>query len=134
MPTITTGRTLDQNGHPINGTGFDYDSDDRLAQLLNQRISPLFSQPITGEWIFALILSKDTQGQPKFLQAMVIGSEYANDTVFTNPPPSIAIPVAKALAPLGRMRGYRPTYAKYAEEIWWSAHVEQPLRNEASNS
>jgi quercetin dioxygenase-like cupin family protein len=49
MATITTGRTLDQNGHPIDGTGFDYDSDDRLAQLLNQRTSPLFSQPITGE-------------------------------------------------------------------------------------
>ena len=236
MTIITTGRVLDQNGHPIAGTGFDYDSDDRLAQLLDQRISPLFSQPVTGEWIFALILSTDTrgefergvvvfrpgnsgppehihptydehfdilqgefvfkidgrerragageelvvkkgtphtfrcvgdqygvvigetrpaarigevistlfglahegaltsQGQPKFLQAMVIGSEYADDTVFTNPPPSIAIPVAKALAPIGRMLGYRPTYAKYAEETWWDAHVEQPLRNESSTS
>ena len=234
MPIITTGRTLDQHGHPIAGTGFDYESKGQLAQLLNQRISPLFSQPITGEWIFALILSKDTRGefergvvifrpgnsgppehihpaydehfdivqgefifkidgkerraaageklvvrkgtphtfrcvsdshgvvigetrpaarigeviatlfglahegaltprgQPKFLQAMVIGSEYADDTVFTNPPPGIAISVARTLAPVDRMLGYRPTYAKYAEEAWWNARVEQPLQSDAS--
>jgi mannose-6-phosphate isomerase-like protein (cupin superfamily) len=231
MTTNVTGRRIDQNGNLVDGTGFDYESDDRLAELLNQRISPLFSEPITGEWIFALILSKDThgrfergvvifrpgnsgppehihpgydehfdivqgefifkidgkeqsagageqlvvkkgtphtfrcvgdnlgvvigetrpaarigevistlfgmahegaltrQGQPKLMQAMVIGSEYAGDTVFTSPPPSIAIPMAKALAPIGRLLGYRPTYPKYAEETWWSAHVEQPKRN-----
>lgn len=236
MPTLTTGRRIDQNGHPIDGTGFDYDSNDRLAELLNQRISPLFSQPITGEWIFALNLSKNTrgefergvvifrprnsgppehihptydehfdivqgefiftidgqersagageqlvvkkgtphtfrcvgdkfgvvigetrpaarigevistlfgmahegtltsQGQPKLMQAMVIGSEYADDTVFTNPPPGIAIPIAKALAPIGRLLGYRPTYPKYAEEKWWNARVEQPTRNSAGQS
>ena len=234
MPTFTTGRTLDQAGHPIDGSGFDYDSSDRLAALLDERASSLFSQPITGEWVFGLNLAKDTQGefergviifrpgntgpaehfhptydehfeilqgefifkvdgkerkasagdklvvkkgtphtfrcvgdrcgvvlgetrpaarvgevnstlfgmaheggltpqgQPKFLHAMVIGSEYAEDTVFTNPPPSIAIPTAKALAPIGRLLGYRPTDAKYAQEAWWEAHVEQPGRNGAS--
>jgi quercetin dioxygenase-like cupin family protein len=231
MPILTTGRRIDQNGHPMDGTGFDYDSNDRLAELLNQRISPLFSQPVTGEWIFALILSKDThgefergvvifrpgnsgppehihptydehfdivqgdfifkidgeersagagkqlvvkrgaphtfrcvgakfgvvigetrpaarigevistlfgmahegaltlQGQPKLMQAIVIASEYADDTIFTHPPPGIAIPIAKALAPIGRFLGYRPTYPKYADEKWWSARVEQPTRN-----
>ena len=231
MPTVTTGRTIDRNGHPIDGTGFEYDSDERLAELLTRRISPLFSQPVTGEWVFGLILSQEThgefergvgvftpgnagpaehfhptydehfdivqgefiitingeeqrarageqllvkkgtphtfrcvgdrpgvtivetrpaartgeviatlfgmahegtltpQGQPRFLQAMVIGSEYADDTVFTNPPPGIAIPIAKALAPIGRFLGYRPTYAKYLEETFWIAHVEQPQRN-----
>lgn len=235
MPTITTGRMLDQNGHPIDGTGFDYDSNDRLAELLDQRVSPIFSQPITGEWIFALNLSKDThgefergvvifrpgnagppehihptydehfdivqgefifkidgkersagagqqlvvkkgtphtfrcvsdrygvvigetrpaarigevistlfgmahegaltpQGQPKLMQAMVIGGEYADDTVFTNPPPNIAIPVARALAPIGRLLGYRPTYPKYAQETWWSARVEQPSETRRAN-
>ena len=215
----------------MDGTGFEYNSDEQLAELLARRISPLFSQPVTGEWVFALISSKETrgefergvgvftpgnagppehfhptydehfdivqgefilriggeerrarageqvlikkgtphtfrcvsdrhgvtivetrpaartgeviatlfgmahegtltpQGQPRFLQAMVIGSEYADDTVFTNPPPSIAIPIAKALAPLGRLLGYRPTYAKYLEETFWIAHVEQPARN-----
>ena len=231
MTTITTGRTLDQNGQPIEGTGFDYDSGDRLSELLNQRVSPIFSQPTTGEWIFALELSRDTRGefergvvifrpgnlgpaehihpsydehfdivqgeflfkiggrerrasageqlvvrkgtphafrclsdrygvvigetrpaarigevistlfglahegalspkgQPRLMQAMVIGSEYADDTVFTNPPPKIAIPIAKALAPLGLLLGYRPTYPQYADEAWWSAHVEQPARS-----
>ncbi len=231
MPKIMTGRLLDANGQPKDGTGFEYDSDERLAELLSQRISPLFSQPITGEWVFGLVASKDThgelergvgvfrpgnagppehfhptyaehfdlvrgefifkidgkerrarageqfivpkgtphtfrcvgdvhgvavvethpaartgeviatlfgmahegkltpQGQPQFLHAMVIGSEYADDTVFTNPPPNVAIPIAKTLAPLSRALGYRPTYPKYLEESYWSARVEQPKRN-----
>jgi hypothetical protein len=66
------------------------------------------------------------QGQPKLMHAMVIGSEYADDTVFTNPPPSIAIPMAKALAPIGRLMGYRSTYAKYQDENFWRTRVEQP--------
>ena len=65
---------------------------------------------------------------------MVIASEYADDTVFTNPPPGIAIPIANALAPIGRLLGYRPTYAKYLEETYWSTRVEQPKRNEAGKS
>jgi quercetin dioxygenase-like cupin family protein len=228
MAKITTGRRLDQNRQPIDGTGFDYDSGDRLAELLAQRKSPLFSQPVTGEWVFGLVLSSDTrgqfergvgiftpgnagppehfhplydehfdilvgefifkidgkerkagpgeqllvpkgtphtfrcvgdrhgvtvvetrpaartgevistlfglahegaltpQGQPKLWQAMVIGSEYADDTVFTSPPPNIAIPIAKALAPISRLLGYRATYPRFIEETYWSARVEQP--------
>ena len=235
MTVITTGRTLDQNGHPIKGSGFDYDSEDRLAELLNQRISPLYSQPVTGEWVFGLVARAETggayergvgifspgnagppehyhptydehfdivagefifklagterrasagdqvvirkgtphtfrcvgdkhgvvvvetrpgartgeviatlfamahegaltsKGQPKFLQAIVIGSEYADDTVFTSPPPRIAIPIAKALAPLARRLGYRSTYPEYLEERYWRKHVEQPGRNEAES-
>jgi len=231
MTTITTGRRIDANGQPLYGTGFEYDSADRLAELLKQRISPLFSQPITGEWVFGLVTSAETkgeyergvgiftsgnagppehfhplydehfdilvgdfifkidgkerkasageqlvvpkgtphtfrcvgdkhgvtivetrpaartgevistlfglaheglltsQGQPKLWQAMVIGSEYADDTVFTSPPPSIAIPIAKALAPIGLWLGYSPTYPRFSEEAYWSAHVEQPSQN-----
>jgi mannose-6-phosphate isomerase-like protein (cupin superfamily) len=230
LPKLTTGRTIDQNGRLIDGTGFDYDSDDRVAALLNQRKSPLFSQPITGEWVFGLVPSAEThgefergvgifspgnagppehfhpiydehfdilvgdfifkidgkerkagageqlvvpkgsphtfrcvgdrpgvtivetrpaartgdviatlfglahegaltpQGQPKLMQAMVIGSEYSDDTVFTNPPPNIAIPIAKTLAPIGRLLGYQPTYPRFLEETYWSARVEQPGR------
>jgi len=233
MLAITTGRKIDANGNPLDGTGFRYDSDGRLAELLAQRISPLFSQPVTGEWVFGLVSSQQSggkfergvgvftpgnkgpaehfhpkydehfdivdgefvftiggreqnvnageklvvtknvphtfrcvgdrfgvvivetqpaarigevistlfgmahegllspQGQPKFLQAMVIGGEYPDDTVFTNPPPNIAIPLAKALAPIGRLFGYRPTYAKYADDAYWAAHVEQPKKNES---
>jgi quercetin dioxygenase-like cupin family protein len=231
MSTFLTGRRLAGNGQPIDGTGFEYDSESRLAELLAQRVSPIYSQPITGEWVFGLKTSQETQGQfergvgifppgnkgpaehfhptydehfelvqgdfifriggqerkagageklvalkgtphtfrcvsstpgvvivetrpaartgqviatlfgmaheglltpqgqPKMMHAMVIGSEYADDTVFTNPPPSIAIPMAKALAPIGRMLGYRSTEAKYLEESFWNAHVEQPGRN-----
>lgn len=223
-----TGRKLDPNGHPINGSGFEYESDSHLAELLSQRNSPLFSQPITGEWVFGLVSSAQSagefergvgifppgnagppehfhplydehfellqgefvfkingnertakagekltipkgtphtfrcvgnghgvaivetrpaartgevistlfgmahegkltpQGQPKLMHAMVIGSEYADDTVFTNPPPAIAIPIAKILGPIGRLLGYRPTDAKYLEESFWRKHVEQP--------
>ena len=236
MPTMTTGRTLDGRGQPIDGTGFAYHSDGRLAELLARRNSPLFSQPVTGEWVFGLLSRTDTrgefergvgvfppgnagppehfhptyeehfdivqgefiftiggeerrggagdqllipngtahtfrcvgegygvaivetrpaartgeviatlfgmahegaltpQGQPKFLQAMVIGSEYADDTVFTRPSPAIAIPIAKILAPIGRLLGYRPTYAKYLDEGFWIARVEQPERNERGRS
>lgn len=228
MATIITGRVINKDGYPIDGTGFAYDSTDRLAELLAQRISPLFSEPVTGEWVFGLATSAksngeyergvgifkpgnlgppehfhpsydehfdilhgefifringqerrvgagemlsarkgephtfrcvgDTygavivetrpaarigeviatlfalahegkitnQGQPRFLQAMVIGSEYADDTLFTNPPPGITIPIAKAIAPIGRLLGYRPTYPQYAEESYWNARVEQP--------
>lgn len=229
MATITTGRKIDAAGQPMDGTGFSYETNERLAELIGQRISPLFSQPITGEWVFGLVSSAQTQGefergvgifsagnagppehfhplydehfeilrgefvfkingkeqrtqageklsiakgtphtfrcvgaihgvaivetrpaartgevistlfgmahegaltpqgQPKLMQAMVIGGEYAEDTVFTNPPPAIAIPLAKALAPIGRLLGYRPTYPKYADKDFWNARVEQPL-------
>lgn len=230
MTTLTTGRIIDSNGRPVDGSGFEYESDGPLAELLNQRISPLFSQPVAGEWVFGLVsaarsggefergvgifppgnagpaehfhpsydehfellqgefifkvngsernakagekltIPKGTphtfrcvgnihgvaivetrpaartgeiistlfgmahegkltpQGQPQLMHAMVIGSEYADDTVFTNPPPAITIPLAKILGPIGRLLGYRPTYPKYAEENFWSAHVEQPER------
>ncbi len=218
MAKMITGRKLGGDGHPIDGTGFEYDSDGRLAALIAQRASPIYSQPITGEWVFGLVRAQNAgpsehfhptydehfeivqgefvftingqeraaragdqllvekgtphrfrcvggdygavivetrpaartgdviatlfglahegaltpQGQPKFLQAMVIGSEYADDTVFTNPPPAIAIPIAKALAPLARLLGHRSSYEKYLGNAFWIAHVEQPGdRNEA---
>lgn len=228
MPSVTTGRRLDEAGQPIEGSGFDLDTESRLAKLLGQRVSPLYSQPTTGEWVFGLVTSRDSngefergvgifrpgnagppehlhpsydehfdviqgefvfkvadeegtvsagerltvargtphtfrcigdlpgatlvetrpaartgeviatlfglahegaltpQGQPRLWQAMVIGSEFAGDTVFTTPPPSIAIPVARALAPIGRLLGYRSTYPRFAEDSFWSARVEQP--------
>ncbi len=229
MAKMITGRRLDQNKQPIDGTGFEFDTEDQLADLLRQRKSPLVSQPTTGEWIFAVkqaaetggeyergvgifppgnagppehfhpiydehfevtmgnfvflingeertmragdkvIVSKGTahtfrcigdqigvavvetrpaarigdvistlfalahegkltpQGQPTLLHAMIIGSEYADDTVFTSPPPSITIPIAKLIAPLSRLLGYRSSYPEYLTDDYWSAHVEQPM-------
>lgn len=235
MTKIITGRTLDPNGQAVAGTGFEYESDSRIADLLDQRISPLLSQPITGEFVFALVSPTETggefergagifppgnlgppkhfhpiydehfdivqgefifliegeerraaageqlvipkhvphtfrcvgaqlgvtvvetrpaarignvistlfgsahegrlsaSGQPKFWHAMLIGSEYANDTVFTNPPPAVAIPIAKALAPISRLLGYRAVAPRYLEEEFWTAHVEQPPPSQAGN-
>jgi quercetin dioxygenase-like cupin family protein len=233
MATVVTGRRL-VKGAPVDGTGFEYESDGRLADLLSQRVSPLFSQPITGEWVVGLVTSARTggayerglgifpagnagppehihptyeeqfeviqgefvfridgterrskagdkfvvpmqtahtfrcvsgegengqgvgavlvethpaartgeviatlfgmaheglltaSGQPRLLHAMVIGSEYADDTVFTSPPPSVAIPVARLIAPIARALGYRSVDSKYQNPLFWRAHVEQP--------
>ena len=43
---------LDAQGQPIEGTGKKYDSNGRLALLLAQRTSPIFSRPSAGEWFF----------------------------------------------------------------------------------
>lgn len=233
MTTLVTGRRLDAQGKPIDGTGFEYEQGSRLDELLGQRISPLFSQPVTGEWVCGLALSAATNGeyerglgifspknagppehfhptyvehfeivrgefifrisgqeraaaagdqlavpkgtphtfhcvgaqpgvvivetrpaartgeviatlfglahegaltpagQPKLWQAMVIGAEYSDDTVFTSPPPALAIPMAKALAPIARRMGYRATYPRFADPAFWSARVEQPPRTSA---
>lgn len=228
MGTVVTGRRIGADGRPVEGTGFAYESDGPLAALLAQRVSPLISQPVTGEFVIGLATSEQTggayergvgifpsgnagppehfhplyeesfeivqgefifriagkesrvgpgaqfavpkqtphtfrcvsegygvalvetrpaariglvlftlfgmahedllttSGQPKLLQAMLIASEYADDTVFVSPPPSVALPMAKALAPLGRMLGYVATNPKYLDEAFWRAHVEQP--------
>lgn len=52
MTLLTAGQRLDAHGQPIAGTGFEYDSNGRLADLLAQRTSPIFSRPYAGEWIF----------------------------------------------------------------------------------
>ena len=225
---LTTGRVLDKNRQPINGTGFDYDSEGRLAELIGQRNSPVYSNPATGEWVLGLITSDETngeferglgifrtgnfgpaahfhpiydehfeivqgdfiftiagkeqrvgageqiviekgtphtfrcvgdkfgasvvetrpaakvsqlirtlfglghegkltrQGHPKFLQAMLIGSEFSSDVVFATPFSSLVIPIAKMVAPIARVAGYRVYYDRYEDDSFWFAHVEQP--------
>ena len=228
MPTLITGRRIGEDGHPIDGTGFEYDSQGRLANLLAQRQSVILSQPLTGEWVFGLTSAEETggkfergvgvfptgnagppehyhptydehfeviqgtfimvldgeerpiqvgdrvvvtrgtrhtfrcvgdgvgvvvvethpaariravigtlfgmahegklgaRGQPGFLHAMVIASEYADDSVFTSPSPAVVLPLARALAPLARRLGHRASYAHYLDESFWKARVEQP--------
>lgn len=228
MATLITGRRLDANGAPVDGTGFAYEGGSRLAALIAQRCSPIYSQPITGEWVFGLVMARDSggafergvgifpagnagppehihpayeerfdilqgefvfriagkehparagqqlvvpsgtphtfrcvgsgfgamvvetrpaartgeviatlfgmaheggltpSGRPKLLHAMVIAGEYADDTVFTSPPPALVIPLARLIAPLARAFGRRATNAKYLEEAFWQAQVEQP--------
>ena len=228
MARLTIGERLDENGRPISGTGFEYDSDGRVAELLEQRITPIVSQPQTGEWLFGLVDGESTnrefaqavvifrpgnlgppehihptydekfkilsgtfvftqngkeqtagpgdeltvkkgvphtfrcisddygaligetwpaartsdiiatlfgmahegklgsKGEPKFLHAMVIGDEFAEDTVFTSPPPAIAAVFIKLFAPLGRWLGYQAADPRYREESFWHQYVNQP--------
>lgn len=60
---LTTGRRLDDQGQPVPGTGFEFDGEGPLGALLAQRASPLYSDPITGEWAFVL-RSVDESGAP----------------------------------------------------------------------
>ena len=70
MATLTTGQKLNDDGTPIPGTGFEYESDGHVAELLEQRIGPIVSQPITGEWLIPLVDGKENNGE--FGRAIVI--------------------------------------------------------------
>ena len=72
MVILTAGERLDDNGKPIPGTGFEYESDGHVAELLSQTIGPIVSQPITGEWIITLVDGKENNGE--FGRALVIFS------------------------------------------------------------
>ena len=54
MAILTTGERLDEEGNPVPGTGFEYDSDGYVAELLAQRTSPLLYSPAAGEWAWAI--------------------------------------------------------------------------------
>ncbi len=47
---ITTGRTLDDHGQPIPGTGFEMAPDGELAALLGRRTGALTSHPTQAVW------------------------------------------------------------------------------------
>lgn len=68
----------------------------------------------------------DEEGQPTFLQGMIMTNSFANDTVFLSPPPTITKTLSSIIAPVGRMLGYNATYEKYETEEFWQQHVEQP--------
>jgi mannose-6-phosphate isomerase-like protein (cupin superfamily) len=54
MVMLTTGESLDEDGNPIPGTGFEYESDGHVAELLAQRTSPLLYSPAQGEWAWVI--------------------------------------------------------------------------------
>lgn len=58
----TTGRTLDSNGSPIDGTGFELSPDGTLAEVLAQRTGPLTSHPTRGVWTAPLPGPDDDDG------------------------------------------------------------------------
>ncbi len=50
MSTITTGRTLDADGEPIPGTGFELDTESWLATQIRERSGPISSHPTQPMW------------------------------------------------------------------------------------
>jgi quercetin dioxygenase-like cupin family protein len=50
VSTITTGRTLDADGEPIPGTGFELDTESWLATQIRERSGPISSHPTQPMW------------------------------------------------------------------------------------
>jgi mannose-6-phosphate isomerase-like protein (cupin superfamily) len=50
MSTFVTGRTLNEDGDPIDGTGFEVASDGPVAELLAERTGPVTSHPTRPVW------------------------------------------------------------------------------------
>lgn len=60
MSTLTTGRTLDDHGNPVAGTGFELDPDSWLADRVRERTGPITSHPTRPVWGIPLESSGDT--------------------------------------------------------------------------
>ena len=65
-------------------------------------------------------------GRPGFLQAVLMGAELVDHTVFTAPPPAVQRLFTTVLGPFARRRGYRAIYPRYLDESSWETRVEQP--------
>ncbi|WP_152041701.1 cupin domain-containing protein [Salinigranum salinum] len=63
MGTIAVGRTLDEHGEPIPGTGFEVDPEGIVAEKLSERTGPLISNPVSEEWIAELEPPDETGGE-----------------------------------------------------------------------
>ena len=62
MSMITAGRRLREDGEPVPGTGFETDENGPIAEKLRERVGPLVSNPVTGEWTTRLVMPEDTDG------------------------------------------------------------------------
>lgn len=63
MSTVPVGRTLDENGEPIPGSGFNVDPEGEVAEGLRERTGPLVSNPVSREWVAELVPPEDTDGE-----------------------------------------------------------------------
>ncbi|HMU26604.1 MAG TPA: cupin domain-containing protein [Solirubrobacterales bacterium] len=52
-------------------------------------------------------------GVPRLLQIMVMVNEYSDEMILSSPPPAIQKTIAAMLAPIGRLRGLKPSYPEY---------------------
>lgn len=55
----------------------------------------------------------NASGVPRPLQIAVMIDEYKDEMILASPPPAIQRGIAAALAPIGRWRGRKPSYAEY---------------------
>jgi quercetin dioxygenase-like cupin family protein len=63
MVATPVGRTLDDTGDPIAGTGFEVDPHGTLAEKLRERTGPLVSNPVSREWVAELVPPEETDGE-----------------------------------------------------------------------
>ena len=64
---IVTGRTLDGDGDPVPGTGFELDEDGWLSDLLCERAGPVRSHPTRGIWSAPLQTARGDGDQMRIL-------------------------------------------------------------------
>ncbi|MDX1744842.1 MAG: cupin domain-containing protein [Halobacteriales archaeon] len=62
MGTLRVGRTLDDAGDPVPGSGFEIDPEGVVAEKLRERTGPLISNPVSGEWLAELVPAEETGG------------------------------------------------------------------------
>jgi quercetin dioxygenase-like cupin family protein len=63
MEVVTTGRTLDERGEPITGSGFEIDPEGDVAEKLRERTGPLVSNPVSQEWVTELVPPEETDNE-----------------------------------------------------------------------
>jgi len=74
MPRVTTGRTLNEDGQPVAGTGFTYDPDGPLGETLRDRTGPLTSHPTRPSWGTLPMPRDDDPDTPRALS--ILGPGY----------------------------------------------------------
>jgi quercetin dioxygenase-like cupin family protein len=89
-------------------------SQEEAAALI--RLSPALNAETMFETFFGLAADGKTnkQGLPGFLHLMVLARAYRHESQAAPPLGWIAAPLSFALAPVGRMLGYRARYDRYS--------------------
>ncbi len=72
--TTVTGRTIDESGEHVPDTGFEYDPDGLIDDLLAERVGPLNSHPTRDVWSAPLERSEDDGGHLRTVS--IFGSGY----------------------------------------------------------
>jgi quercetin dioxygenase-like cupin family protein len=65
----------------------------------------------------------DDEGQPDFLQTMVMAEADGGRTYFTDTPSPVQRALAEVFGPVGRALGYRATYERYLDAAFWEERV-----------